>query len=316
MFERFTENARATIVLAQEEGRLLNHNYLGTEHLLLGLLRERTHEPTVAGRALASLPVSLEAARSTVRAIIGEGPEPPGPHIPFTPRARRVLHFARGVADARDSRRIGTEHLLLGLLREGHGIGCQVLADLGVTADQVRRAVQAELGDPPGSPPLGPVEGVRLRPMRDDEWDAWRARTVSEYADEKVRNKGDAPKKALAQAEQETAALLSGGLRTPRHHLFVAEDEAGTRVGYLWFGPRDGDADPEVAWLYDIFVELAARGRGFGRAMMERLEVAARDTGHRRIELNVFGDNVPAKRLYAAAGYVEMARQMGKDLDD
>jgi ribosomal protein S18 acetylase RimI-like enzyme len=315
VFERFTENARATIVFAQEEGRLLKHNYVGTEHVLLGLLRERTAGSTVAGRVLASLEVSLDAARSTVRAIIGEGPEPPGRHIPFTPRARRVLHLANGVADARDSRQIGTEHLLLGMIREGHGVGCQVLADLGVNADQVRRAVQDELGDPPGVPPLGPVEGVRLRPMRDDEWDAWRARTVSEYADEKVRNKGVTPGKALTQAEQETTALLSGGLGTPGHHLFVAENDAGTRVGYLWFGPRLGDPDPDVAWLYDIFVEEAARGRGFGRAMMERLEVAARELGHHRIELNVFGDNVPAKRLYEAAGYLEMTRQLRKDLD-
>jgi ribosomal protein S18 acetylase RimI-like enzyme len=151
--------------------------------------------------------------------------------------------------------------------------------------------------------------------MRADEWDAWRARTVSEYADEKVRNKRLTTERAAAQAEQETDALLTDGLGTPGHHLFVAEDLASAeRVGYLWFGPRLGDPDPDVAWLYDIFVEETGRGRGIGRTMMDLLEIEARAAGCRRIELNVFGDNAPANGLYDSAGYVEMTRQMGKDL--
>jgi ribosomal protein S18 acetylase RimI-like enzyme len=157
---------------------------------------------------------------------------------------------------------------------------------------------------------------IRLRPMRDEEWNVWRERTVAEYAGEKVRNKAFTQEKALAQAERETDALLPDGLRTPGHHLFVAEEAgAATRVGYLWFGPRLGDPDPEVAWLYDIFVEKAERGRGIGRAMLELFEAEARAAGHRRVELNVFGDNGPAKHLYDSVGYLEMARQLAKDLD-
>ncbi len=88
------------------------------------------------------------------------------------------------------------------------------------------------------------------------------------------------------------------------------------RLGYLWFGPRTRNPDPAVAWLYDIFVEEPERGRGIARAMLGLFEVEARASGYRRVELNVFGDNATAKHLYDAVGYVEMARQMGKDLDN
>jgi ribosomal protein S18 acetylase RimI-like enzyme len=153
--------------------------------------------------------------------------------------------------------------------------------------------------------------------MRDDEWDAWHTWAVNDYAGDLVRNEALEPERALAQATEETDALLTDGLGTPGHHLFVAEDEAtGRRVGHLWFGPRVRNPDPAVAWLYDIFVEEADRGRGIGRAMLDLFEAEARAGGHRRVELNVFGDNAPARHLYDAVGFVEMARQMGKDLDD
>ena len=152
--------------------------------------------------------------------------------------------------------------------------------------------------------------------MRTDEWDTWRAASLAEYAEEMVRNKGMAPEEASERAERQTHDLLADGLATPGHHLFVVEDVAsGERVGHLWFGPRTPDADPQVAWLYDISVEEVSRGRGIGRRIMELLEDEARSAGMKRIELNVFGDNEPAKRLYASTGFVEMARQMGKDLD-
>jgi ribosomal protein S18 acetylase RimI-like enzyme len=319
VFERFTEDARRAIVLAQEESRLLLHNYIGTEHLLLGLLGEGTvlsrRRSTTARLALASLGISLETARSQVRELVGEGEASPASHIPFTPRAKKVLELALRETLERGQLDVGTEHLLLGLIREGNGIGCEVLSELGVSADQVRQAVDLARADP-GTPYLVPAPEIRLRPMRDEEWNAWRERTVAEYAGEKVRNKAFTHEKALSQAEQETDALLPDGLRTAGHHLFVAEDAGtATRVGYLWFGPRLGDPDPEVAWLYDIFVEEADRGQGIGRAMLELLEAEARAAGHRRVELNVFGDNAPAQHLYESAGYVEMARQMAKDLD-
>lgn len=152
--------------------------------------------------------------------------------------------------------------------------------------------------------------------MRDREWDAWHAWVMDEYADDMVRNRGLDRERALAQAAEDTDAVLTHGLATPGHHLLVAEDvSTGERVGYLWFGPRRRHPDPAVGWLYDIFVEEADRGRGVGRAMLSLLEAEARAAGHRRIELNVYGDNATAKHLYGAMGYVEMARQMGKALD-
>jgi GNAT superfamily N-acetyltransferase len=109
--------------------------------------------------------------------------------------------------------------------------------------------------------------------MRDDEWDAWHTWAVNDYAGDLVRNEALEPGRALAQATEETDALLTDGLGTPGHHLFVAEDEAtGRRVGHLWFGPRLRNPDPAVAWLYDIFVEEADRGRGIGRAMLDLFE--------------------------------------------
>lgn len=311
MFERFTDNARRAIVLAQDESRLLQHDYIGTEHLLLGLLREGT---TVAGTALASLHISLEDARRQVREMVGEGEAPPAAHIPFTPRAKKVLELSLRETLERGQLHVGTEHLLLGLIREGNGAAIAVLRELGAGVDKTREAVLHAIADREGRA-SAPPPAVRLRPMRQDEWNAWRALAVSEYAEHMQRSKGLTREQALVQAEEENDALLTDGLGTPGHYLFVAEDAAsGVRVGHLWFGPRSRNPDPTIAWLYDIFVEKADRGRGIGRAMMELLEVEARSAGKRRIELNVFGDNAPAKRLYDATGYAEMARQLGKDL--
>jgi ribosomal protein S18 acetylase RimI-like enzyme len=104
---------------------------------------------------------------------------------------------------------------------------------------------------------------------------------------------------------------------TPGHRFFIADElGSGRRVGHVWFGPRSRNPDPSVEWLYDVFVEEPNRGRRVGRALMRLVEVEVRAAGTRRIELNVFGDNAPAQRLYESLGYVEMARQMGKDLDE
>ena len=316
MFERFTDDARRVIVLAQEEGRLLNHNYIGTEHILLGLLREGGDPPrtTRAGEALASLHVSLSAVREQVREFIGVGASAPEGHIPFTPRAKRVLEGSLRETSKRGQSRVGPEHLLLGLVRVGDGVAITVLHELGVEVDQVRTAVDRVLDG--RHPSVASPSGLRLRPMRDDEWDAWYAWALPEYADDLVRNESLTPEDALVQATKEADALLPDGLATPGHHLLVAEDAGdGRRVGYLWFGHRAREPDPGVAWLYDIFVEETDRGRGVGRALMRLLEVEVRAAGMHRIELNVFGDNAHAQRLYESLAYVEMARQMGKDLD-
>jgi ATP-dependent Clp protease ATP-binding subunit ClpC len=139
MFERFTDRARRVVVLSQEEARRLNHNYIGTEHVLLGLLQE--HEG-IAARVLISLGVSLDDARSQVEGIIGHGTQVPGSdHIPFTPRAKKVLELSLREALQLGHDYIGTEHLLLGLIREGEGVAAQVLVRLGAQLSQVRSAV-------------------------------------------------------------------------------------------------------------------------------------------------------------------------------
>jgi ATP-dependent Clp protease ATP-binding subunit ClpC len=138
MFERFTDRARRVIVLAQEQSQRLSHNYIGSEHLLLGLLAE---QEGVAARALQSLNVTLTAARELVEEIIGPGQQTPRGHIPFTPRAKKILELALREALTMGSEVINTEHLLLGLIDEGDGVGAQILQRLGATPQAVREAV-------------------------------------------------------------------------------------------------------------------------------------------------------------------------------
>jgi ATP-dependent Clp protease ATP-binding subunit ClpC len=158
MFERFTDRARRVVVLAQEESRLLGHNYIGTEHLLLGLLAEREG---VAARALQSLDITLDAAREQVKEIIGPGAQEPRGHIPFTPRAKKILELSLREALKLGSEVIGTEHLLLGLVDEGAGVGAQILDRLGAPAPAVREAVLSLAEAEPESPADRPEAGVR-----------------------------------------------------------------------------------------------------------------------------------------------------------
>src|SRR5262244_979809 len=157
MFERFTDRARRVVVLAQEEARMLNHNYIGTEHILLGLIHEGEG---VAAKALESLGISLEAVRQQVEEIIGQGQQAPSGHIPFTPRAKKVLELSLREALQLGHNYIGTEHILLGLIREGEGVAAQVLVKLGGSLGPVRDKV-IELAPAAGEN----VElGERLRP--------------------------------------------------------------------------------------------------------------------------------------------------------
>ncbi|GGA71767.1 ATP-dependent Clp protease ATP-binding protein [Pseudoclavibacter endophyticus] len=138
MFERFTDRARRVIVLAQEEAKMLNHNYIGTEHILLGLIHEGEG---VAAKALESLDISLDAVREHVQDIIGQGQQRPTGHIPFTPRAKKVLELSLREALQLGHNYIGTEHILLGLIREGEGVAAQVLVKLGADLNRVRQQV-------------------------------------------------------------------------------------------------------------------------------------------------------------------------------
>jgi ATP-dependent Clp protease ATP-binding subunit ClpC len=138
MFERFTERARRVVVHAQEEARDLNHTYIGTEHLLLGLTRE---PDSAAARALRELDIGRDAVRERVVEIVGRGSDAPSGHIPFTPRAKKVLELSLREALQLSHNYIGTEHILLGLIREGHGVAAEVLTSLGGDLSRVRHKV-------------------------------------------------------------------------------------------------------------------------------------------------------------------------------
>jgi Clp amino terminal domain, pathogenicity island component len=179
MFERFTDRARRVVVLAQEEARTLDHNFIGTEHILLGLIHEKQG---VAASALESLGIRLEAVRQQVEQIVGRGEQAPSGHIPFTPRAKKVLEFSLRESQMLGHDYIGTEHILLGLIREGEGVAAQVLVRLGADLNRVRQQViqvlhanqASEIASPadvPGGPRLG-----RERPVAASDVNAMESR--------------------------------------------------------------------------------------------------------------------------------------------
>ena len=155
MFEKFTDRARQVIVLAQEEARLLLHDYIGTEHLLLGLVDQGDG---IAGAALTGSGVTAEAVRHQVGELIGRGLEPPSGHIPFTPRAKRTLELAMRESLRHGSGHIGTEHLLLGMIHQDECVAVRIIATLGADPDHVRQQVlQLMASAPPPSPPGPPA---------------------------------------------------------------------------------------------------------------------------------------------------------------
>ena len=175
MFERFTDQSRRAVVLAQEEARLLNHNYVGTEHLLAGLAREKRG---AGGRALTSASVTLDAVRRQIESRIGRGQQPPSGHIPFTPRAKKCLELALREAVTLGHDAISTGHLLLGLIGEDGCRAVQILGELGADLGQLRAQVITEIEDHPEDREYSPP--IRVRP-------AWRpeaSQRVKELLDE------------------------------------------------------------------------------------------------------------------------------------
>jgi ATP-dependent Clp protease ATP-binding subunit ClpC len=166
VFERFTDRARKVVVFTQEEATLLGHNLIGTEHILLGLIREGDG---IAARALESLDISLEAVRHEIEEIVGRGEAASTSHIPFSPRAREVLELSLREALQLGHNFIGTEHLLLGLIREREGVAVQVLQSLGVEPDRIRlNVIQRLYGYPAGLPGQRPWVGSMRLEVRPD----------------------------------------------------------------------------------------------------------------------------------------------------
>ncbi len=204
MFERFTDRARRVVVLAQVEARSLNHNYIGTEHILLGLIHEGDG---VAAKALESVDISLGGVRNAVEEIIGQGVDEPTGHIPFTPRAKKVLELSLREALGLGHNYIGTEHILLGLLREGQGVAAQVLIALGADLQRIRRVVIGLLQGHAG-PSGEPVdEPERLLSLLNDPLAAGSGRLKPEEIREAAAELLDRGRRARSLAEH----LLSQG---------------------------------------------------------------------------------------------------------
>jgi prophage maintenance system killer protein len=226
-FARFTDRARRATVAAQEEARLLNHNYLGTEHLLLGLLREGG----VAATALTGLGISLEAVRGQVEEIIGQGVAAPTGHIPFTPRAKKVMEISLREALQLGHNYIGTEHILLGLSREGEGVAAQVLVKLGARHARLRKQVLRLLDGTPREerePPSGPA-GPLPSPTGT-------AASLA-YYDQQLADVRRAKDAAIAAQEFDTAAAL----RMAEKQLLDRRAQR-EQVEQLWTAGADPDA--------------------------------------------------------------------------
>ena len=205
MFERFTDRARRVVVLAQEEARTLNHHYVGTEHILLGLVHEGEG---VAARALDSLGIGLETVREKVEETVGRGEKPPSGHIPFTPRTKKVLELSLRESLQRGHNYIGTEHILLGMISEGEGVAAQVLVGLGADLDRVRQQVAQVLH-------------------------AYRSRTEISGPGERqrkvaVRPPGSGPREFWLTEMQDALAKIADRLTAIERHLGMTAHPAGS----------------------------------------------------------------------------------------
>jgi ATP-dependent Clp protease ATP-binding subunit ClpA len=237
MFERFTDRARHTVVLAQEEARLLSHPYIGTEHLLLGLIREGEG---VAAKALRRCGIALPDARAAVIDIIGQGAGSPQGHIPFTPRSKKVLELSLREALQMGHNYIGTEHILLGLLREGDGVATQALIRRGADLDRVRATVLSELS----------AVGSEQQPVP-----ARRTPGADEAIANAQRLAASTPLgshhllEALARSEDTLAGRVLASLGVDPDTLAAAIDEMGTE------GTSDATPEETAARLMELRVE-------------------------------------------------------------
>jgi ATP-dependent Clp protease ATP-binding subunit ClpA len=265
MFERFTDSARAAIVQAQEEARTLSHNYIGTEHILLSLLADGQ---CLATRTLESLSVSPEALREQVLGMIGTGQARPSGHIPFTPRAKKVLELSLREALQLGDNHIGTEHILLGLIREGDGVAAQAVAVIGVTLAQLRQQVLAlqerKVASAAGAGAAGTGRPVRLEERsgalgdlrsRLDEFERWSG-IAAELADldRRIAEARRDKEAAIERQDFQTAAQL----RSQERDLAA---ERVTRMQELLAGPSPAD---QVSRLRSEVTRLRALLREHG----------------------------------------------------
>jgi hypothetical protein len=259
MFERFTDRARRVIVLAQEEATMLGHGYVGTEHILLGLIHEGEG---IAAKALESLGISLDTVRQQVEEIIGQGQDAPSGHLPFTPRAKKVLELSLRESLQLGHNYLGTEHILLGLIREGDGVAAQVLVRLGADLNRVRhQVIQLIAGRPPREGAPGPEVQARMDAVED--WLAAVEQRVgggpdTSDLDEQVdRVRRERLAAANAQEDEQAAALRN------REKELLAE-KAARREEWAAGHPSLPDLAERVQQLADEIERLRALLREHG----------------------------------------------------
>jgi ATP-dependent Clp protease ATP-binding subunit ClpC len=235
LFERFTERARQVVVLAQDEARGLRHNYIGTEHLLLGLFRE---EEGLAARVLESMAITIEEVRAQIKRIIGEGDEPVFTgQIPFTPRAKKVLELSLREAMTLGHNYIGTEHILLGIVRESEGVGARILLGFDADAEKIRNEVIRMLSGPRAhsseSSPHDLLE--RVRAQKEAAIAAGQMERAAQLRDEERRlvresRAGGFPEYAARSFPMQSASFVPGWL------LFGVSLGLGVLIGWAIWG--------------------------------------------------------------------------------
>jgi ATP-dependent Clp protease ATP-binding subunit ClpA len=340
MFERFTDRARRAVVLSQDEARRLDHDYIGTEHLLLGLVEV---EDGVSGRALAAEGVEIAAARAKAEEIVGRGTHSPAGHIPFTPQAKKVLELGLRESMALKHHYIGTEHVLLGLIREGEGVGCQILASLGVDFAALEARVKAMIGSPGRadvpSPsflrrigfgrrgPQGPVlttvletAGVDMPVLRRFTDDAKRVEMVAGVEAQAAGRTGVGEEHVLLAiarlnpGDARGAAALAGVGVTA---LRVRESIEGLGLSEVATAVASGAPAASCLGLYEYaLVEAVIAGRDdidSGDLLLGFVRRAERGEGHAASLLEALGTTPAAMRAAVAA--VAPGEDLGEDED-
>jgi hypothetical protein len=256
VFERFTERARQVVVLAQDEARALRHNYIGTEHLLLGLLRE---QEGVAARLLESFDVTDEEVRAQVARIVGVGDEVTSGQIPFTPRAKKALELALREALGLGHNYIGTEHVLLGLAREGDGVAMRILLDFDLYEERIRDEVIRMLSGTRASAPV-PVPVPQFQPSSSLEYDPKIPPISTDVAAEIERVRKE--KEALIERQEFEAAArlrhrerrLVSAARALEHAWADEPERPPTPLAVTSYGPRSRTIDVRMPYIASVVV--------------------------------------------------------------
>ncbi|MGD0312035.1 MAG: GNAT family N-acetyltransferase [Acidimicrobiales bacterium] len=282
MFERFTERSRQVLVLAREEARLLGHHFIGTEHLLLGLIRA---DGSIAAQVLAELGVELAVVRERVAETIG----PPGgpatgstPFTPFTPRAKKVLEPALRELQQSGGEHIGTEYILLGLIREGEGVGAQILLSLDIGLADVRQRTMQRIDD-------RTLRRIRLR----------RAEPEDERQLAALDRATWSPDNSPAPLWDDSVDFYSSD---PVENVIVADSDE-VPIGYVKLRPTTGPGSNDGLSISGIAVRPDHQRQGLGGRLLEEAIDEARRRGARRLTLHVLGTNTAAIRLYESHGF-------------